>query len=263
MPRGRSPPNCIEHRLAGSSLMHSGEIPAPGELFRHAFRRLKTEQDHLFRIAVIPTLLYFLIFVFLRPLEQDLPALLLPLALILIPETLFDVAWLRWILGAGADDPPLPFRWTLRHTGYCGRRLAVRFFLMAAVVPVIVISALFPENLRPVFLSACLPLLFYLSLRFSLFVVARAIDGTCDFRRSWEATREGIWRFFWGAAFAAMPLLILLAVIGELVNAAGFATTLPLAMILLAAVANFALRALLLAVTAEVYDVKMMNRVIH
>ena len=134
--------------------MHSGEIPAPGELFRHAFRRLKTEQDHLFRIAVIPTLLYFLIFVFLRPLEQDLPALLLPLALILIPETLFDVAWLRWILGAGADDPPLPFRWTLRHTGYCGRRLAVRFFLMAAVVPVIVISALFPENLRPIFLSA-------------------------------------------------------------------------------------------------------------
>ena len=60
-----------------------------------------------------------------------------------------------------------------------------------------------------------------------------------------------------------MPLLILLAVIGELVNAAGFATTLPLAMILLAAVANFALRALLLAVTAEVYDVKMMSRVIH
>ena len=34
-------------------------------------------------------------------------------------------------------------------------------------------------------------------------------------------------------------------------------------MILLAAVANFALRALLLAVTAEVYDVKMMSRVIH
>ena len=243
--------------------MHSGEIPAPGELFRHAFRRLKTEQDHLFRIAVLPTLLYFLIFVFLRPLEQDLPELLLSLALILIPETLFDVAWLRWILGAGADDPPLPFRWTLRHTRYCGRRLAVRFILMAALVPVIVIASIFPENLRPVVLSACLPLLFYLSLRFSLFVVARAIDGTCDLRRSWDATREGIWRFFWGAAFTAIPLLVLLAVIGELLNAAGIATTLPLAMMLLAATANFALRALLLAVTAQVYDVKMTNRVIH
>ena len=241
--------------------MYGGEIPAPGELFRDAYRRLKAERDHLFRIAVIPTLFYFLIFVLLRPLEQDLPELLLALALILIPETLFDVAWLRWLLGAGADDPPLPFRWTVRHTGYFLRRIALHLILVAAAVPVVVASALFPENLRPIVLIACLPLFFYLSLRFSLFLVARAVDGTCDLRRSWEATRDGIWRFFWGVAFATMPLLILLAVIGELVNAVGFATMLPLAMMLLAAIAGFAFRALLLAVTAQVYDVKMMTRV--
>lgn len=243
--------------------MHNGEIPAPGELFRDAYRRLKAERDDLFRIAVIPTLLYFLIFVLLRPLEQNLPELLLTLALILIPETLFDVAWLRWLLGAGADDPPLPFRWTLRHTAYLGRRIALHLILIAAAVPVVVISSLLPENLRLIVLSVCFPLFFYLSLRFSLFLVARAVGGTCDLRRSWEATRDGIWRFFWGAAFTTMPLLILLAVIGELANAVGFATTLPLAMMLLAAFAAFAFRALLLAVTAQVYDVKMMSRVIH
>lgn len=241
--------------------MYSGEIPAPGELFRHAYRRLRAERDQLLRIAAIPIALYFLIIALLQPYEQDLPEVLLPLALIFVPETLFDVAWLRWILGAGADDPPLPLRWTMRHTRYFGRRIAVHLIQIAAAVPVILILSLFLGNLHPIVLIICVPLYFYLLLRFSLFLVARAVDGACDLKRSWAATRDGIWRFFWGATFTAMPLMILLAVIGELVDAIGFATRLPLAMMLLAAIAAFVLRALLLSVTAYVYSVKMMGRV--
>ncbi len=243
--------------------MDSSQIPAPGELFRHAYRRVRAERDHLFRIAVIPIALYFLVIALLQPYQQDLPGLLLSLALVLIPVTLFDVAWLRWLLGAGAADPPLPFRWTLRHTAYFGRLVALHLILIAAAVPLIVISSLFPGNLRPVFLIVCFPLFFYLSLRLSLFLVARTVDGACDLRRSWGATRDGAWRFFWGAAFTTMPLLILLAVIGELVDAIGFAARLPLVMMLFAAIAGFALRALLLDVTAQVYEVKMTRRVIH
>jgi hypothetical protein len=236
--------------------MDSSEIPAPGELFRHAYRRVRAERDHLFRIAVIPVALYFLALALLRPHQQDLPGTMLTLALVFIPMTLFDVAWLRWLLHAGAADPSLPFRWTRRHTGYLGR-------LIAAAMPVVFVAALFPENQRPIILIVSMPLFLYLSLRFSLFLVARTIDGVCDLRRSWVATRHGAWRFFWGAAFTTIPVLILLAVLGELVDVVGFAAMLPLVTMLLSSVASFALRALLLAVTAVVYDVKMMNRMIH
>jgi hypothetical protein len=243
--------------------MDSSEIPAPGELFRHAYRRVRAERDHLFRIAVIPVALYFLALALLRPHQQDLPGTMLTLALVFIPMTLFDVAWLRWLLHAGAADPSLPFRWTRRHTGYLGRLVALHLILIAAAMPVVFVAALFPENQRPIILIVSMPLFLYLSLRFSLFLVARTIDGVCDLRRSWVATRHGAWRFFWGAAFTTIPVLILLAVLGELVDVVGFAAMLPLVTMLLSSVASFALRALLLAVTAVVYDVKMMKRMIH
>jgi hypothetical protein len=91
--------------------------------------------------------------------------------------------------------------------------------------------------------------------------VASAVGGTCDLRRSWAATREGAWRFFWGAAFTIMPLLILMALIGELMAAAGFAVNLPLSMMMLGSATGFVLRALLLAVTARVYETMIMGRV--
>jgi hypothetical protein len=261
MPPGKSPQNCSERSLAGSSLMQLGEIPAPGALFHDAYRRLKAEHNHLFRIAIIPTLLYFLILAFMQPLEQDMPEMLLTLILLLVIATLFDVAWLRWLLLAGDADPPLTYRWTFRHTAYFIRLVALHFCLIAAAVPIVVISSLLSQNLGLVVQLLCLPIFYYLSLRLSLFLVASAVGGTCDLRRSWAATREGAWRFFWGAAFTIMPLLILMALIGELMAAAGFAVNLPLSMMMLGSATGFVLRALLLAVTARVYETMIMGRV--
>jgi hypothetical protein len=241
--------------------MYNREIPSPRELVRHAYQRVEAERDQLFRIAVLPIFIYFLIFVFVQPQEQNLPAVLLVVVLAFVPETLFDVAWLRRLLGADGGDPPLPYRWTARHTGFIGRLAALHLMLIAVAIPVVIVASVLPQSLGFAFQFICIPLFFYISLRISLFLVARALDHDCDLRRSWEATRDGIWRFFWGVAFTVLPLMILVIMILELMIAIGIAKALPLVMILVTTAAAFLLRALLLVVIARIYEVRMIGRV--
>lgn len=241
--------------------MHDSEIPSPRELVRHAYSRLEAERDQLFRIAVIPVLLQFIVLALLHLRERGLSTLLLAAALTLVAFTLFDVAWLRRLLGADAHDPPLTYRWTARHTGFVGRLLLIYLILMVVALPVALIAAMLPENLGLMLQAISAPLFFYVSLRLSPFMVARTVDGPCNLRQSWEGTRDGIWRFFWGAAFAVLPLTILVIMVREMMIAAGIAARLPLVMTLITTAAAFVIRALLLIVIARVYEVRMMQPV--
>jgi hypothetical protein len=132
--------------------------------------------------------------------------------------------------------------------------------LLGAALPIIIAAALFPSGLALVLQFVCVPVFFYLALRFSPFLVARALDEICDLRQSWETTREGVWRFFWGAAFVVLPLMILVVIIGELVFAVGFGQSFPLVMIFVMTAAAYVVRSLLLIVIARVYELRMNRR---
>lgn len=237
--------------------MPDRKIPSPGEFVRHAYRKIEAEREALFRIAAIPVALEFLISVLLRPQHLTDPLNFVVAATLLIPATLFDVAWLRRLLGADGADPLLPYRWTRRQTGYV---------LRLAMLSLLVLSPtwLFAMIVEPSSIGALLIMLligsivyFFLFLRLSMFLVAQAVDQRCDLRLSWLATQEGAGRLFWGAAFVSLPVLIVAMVFLGVVVASGLARIFPLLTTLTLAVVQMIGRALFLAVIARVYEIRM------
>lgn len=237
--------------------MLDSEIPSPGELVRHAYRTLEAEREALFRIAVIPVFLQFMIVLLLGRHEKIDLMLLLALVLNLVPVTLFDVAWLRRLLRADAGDPPLPFRWTQRHTGF-----AVRLALLYLVVFIVfmlpsLLMRQIPASLITLLLFASVVIVFLVILRFSLFFVARAFDHPCELMQSWAATQAGAGRFFWGAVFTFLPAFLVLGIVAGIADGIGIAAALPLVTALVLIVITFIAHALLLAVIARVYEIRM------
>jgi hypothetical protein len=237
--------------------MPDREIPSPGELVRHAYRKVEAEREALFRIAAIPVALEFLISVLLRPQHLTDPLNLLAGIAILIPATLFDVAWLRRLLGADGTDPLLPYRWTRRQTGYL-LRLAMLILLLLS--PTWLLAMMVgPSSIGTLMLIllAGAIVYFFLFLRLSMFLIAQAVDQRCDLRQSWLATQQGAGRLFWGAAFVSLPVLIVAMVFVGVVDASGLARIFPLLTTLTLAVIQMIGRALFLAVIARVYEIRM------
>jgi len=239
--------------------MLDSEIPSPGDLVRYAYRKLEAEREALFRIAVIPVFLEFLILLVLFKADMGDLSMTLIAVLTLIPLTLFDVAWLRHLLGAGAGDPRLPYRWTPRHTGFAGRLLLLNILVSVAALPLAILASLLPVDLGRLLMLAGFVAAGYFLLRLSFFVVARAFDRSCDFLQSWTATKAGAGRLFWGVVFAILPILLVLAVVAEIAHATGIGAALPHVIMLLAAAANFVLRALPMAIVARVFELRMMG----
>lgn len=239
--------------------MLDSEIPSAGDLVRYAYRKLEAEQEALFRIAVIPVFLEFLILVVLFQADMGDLTMTLIAVLTIIPFTLFDVAWLRHLLGAGAGDPKLPYRWTPRHTGFAGRLLLLNILLSVAALPLAILASLLPLELGRLLMLAGFVAGCYFLLRLSFFVVARAFDRSCDFLQSWTATKAGAGRFFWGVVFAILPIMVVLAIVAEIAHATGIGAALPHIIMLVTAAATFVLRSLLLAIIARVFEIRMMG----
>jgi hypothetical protein len=239
--------------------MFDDEIPSPGALLRDAYRTIERQSADLFRIAVIPVFLEFLILILISQVNAGDFALTLTAVLMIVPFTLFDVAWLRHLLGAGTDDPPLAYRWTQRHTGFAGRLLLVNILISAGALPLAILASAFPSGLGRLLMLAGIIAGFYFLLRLSFFIVARAFDRSCEFMQSWAATKAGAGRFFWGAVFTILPATVVLAIVAEIANATGIGAALPRVMILLVATATFIWRALLFAVIARVFEIRMMG----
>src|SRR5262245_50905550 len=239
--------------------MLDSEIPSPGDLVRYAYRTIEVERETLFRIGVIPVFLQFLITVLIGPREHFDFELLLALILNLVPATLFDVAWLRRLLGADAGDPLLPYRWTQRHTGFAGRLALLLAIVTAGFFVALLLMSWLPDSLLTLLLFAGSIFAFFIVLRLSPFFVARAFDSHCDFARAWAATRNGAGRFFWGAIFAFLPGFIVLGILAGMAESTGIGQMLPLVTVLVAVVINLLAHALLLAVIARVFEIRMMG----
>jgi len=237
--------------------MSDREIPSPGELARHAYRKIEAEREALFRIGAIPVALQFLIAVLIGPLSQSDPMLLVVAALNMIPVTLFDVAWLRHLLRAAGGDPPLPYRWTRRHTGFAARLAALYILMIIAAIPASFVAAIFPLTVIALLAFLLGVVFFYAFLRFSLFFTARAFDQEISLQQSWAATRDGAGRFFWGAAFSFLPGFIVLMIVFSIAKGTGFAAAFPLVTTLAASAVYYLCNALLLAVIARVYEIRV------
>jgi hypothetical protein len=244
---------------AGYRPMLDDEIPSPRDLVRYAYRKLEAEREALFRIGVIPVFLQFMITVLFGPREHLDLAFVLALALNLIPTTLFDVAWLRRLLGADANDPLLPYRWTQRHTGFVGRLAILLGIVVGAFGAAVFVFAWLPDHLRTILLIVGSVSAFFVILRLSPFFVARAFDGHCDLAQAWAATRSGAGRFFWGAAFSFLPGFIVLGIVAGIAESTGIGSALPLVTSLLAVVISLIAHALLLAVIARVFEIRLMG----
>jgi hypothetical protein len=237
--------------------MSDREIPKPGELVRDAYRKVEAERQALFRIGAIPAALQFLIIVLLRPQDPGESATLIASLLNLIPATLFDVAWLRRLLGADSGDPLLPYRWGRRQTGYLVRFGLLILLLVFPIMFVAIAAGRISENAAAVLMIAGAIACFYVFLRLSLMLVARALDRPCDVRISWSATQEGAFRLFWSAAFVTLPVLLVGMTLIAIADTSGFALRFPLVTTLALVVIGLLLRSLFLAVVAQVYAIRI------
>jgi hypothetical protein len=218
---------------------------------------IEAEREALFRIGAIPAAMQFLIITLLQPRDPADPWTIIANIANLIPVTLFDVAWLRRLLAADAGDAPLPIRWTRRQTGYALRLALFMLMLLSPAWLILMMAQHMSINGLVFLLLAGAVACFYVFLRLSMVLIARATDQSCDFRRSWLATRDGAGRIFWGVAFIALPLLILFTIFSAIADATGFAAGFPLLTTLVIVIVALTGRALFLAVLAQVYAIRM------
>ncbi len=237
--------------------MSDREIPSPGALVRDAYRKVEAEREALFRIAAIPAALQFLIITLLHPQEPGEPSMFIASILNLIPATMFDVAWLRRLLGADEGDPLLPYRWGRRQMGYLIRFALLILLLVFPVMFITIMAGQILGNAAAIVMIAGAIGCFYAFLRLSMILVAQALDHPSDPRISWSATRAGAFRMFWGAAFVSLPVLLIGLTLIAIADTSGLALRFPLVMTLVLVVLGLVLRSLFLAVVAQVYTICM------
>ena len=244
-------------RAAIEIQMSDREIPSPGALVRDAYRKVEAEREALFRIAAIPAALQFLIITLLRPQDPAEPSMFIASILNLIPATMFDVAWLRRLLGADAGDPLLPYRWGRRQMGYLIRFALLILLLVFPVMFFAIMVGQLLGNAVVIIMVAGAIGGFYVFLRLSMILVSQALDRPCDPRTSWSATQGGAFRVFWGAAFVSLPVLLIGMTLIAIADTSGLALRFPLLTTLALVVLGLVLRALFLAVVAQVYAISM------
>ena len=244
-------------RAAIEIQMSDREIPSPGALVRDAYRKVEAEREALFRIAAIPAALQFLIITLLHPEDPAEPSMFIASILNLIPATMFDVAWLRRLLGADEGDPLLPYRWGRRQTGYLIRFALLILLLVFPVMFIAIMAGQILGNAVAIIMVAGAIGGFYVFLRLSMILVAQALGRPCDPRMSWSVTQAGAFRMFWGAAFVSLPVLLIGMTLIAIADTSGFALRFPLLTTLALVVLGLVLRALFLAVVAQVYAICM------
>ncbi|MFM9844775.1 MAG: hypothetical protein ACKVOI_17580 [Dongiaceae bacterium] len=237
--------------------MSDREIPSPGALVRDAYRKVEAERAALFRIAAIPAAMQFLIITLLHPQDPAEPSTFIASILNLIPATMFDVAWLRRLLGADAGDPLLPYRWGRRQTGYLVRFALLILLLAFPFMSIAIMLGQILGNAVAILMVAGAIGSLYVFLRLSMILVGQALDRSCDPRTSWSATQAGAFRLFWGAAFASLPVLLIGMTLIAIADTSGLALRFPLLTTLAVVVLGLVLRALFLAVVARVYGICM------
>lgn len=189
-----------------------------GDTVKAAYRGVFGRFAELVRVALVPIAVSFLL-LRLQAAVRDSPALaILAELLLLLPYTLFAVAWHRVVL-LGPAQPPAPVVpvWHKRHWRFLGYMLIVTaisygFSLLYAPLAAPLMTEGSAIGAGELLLLMCILLLAtYVTLRLSFVFPAVAVDESYRFADSWRHTRDQGLRLM-----AAMFLALIPAVLGLL-----------------------------------------------
>lgn len=230
----------------------------PRDLVREAFGALWQGRNELLRVAAVPvgiTLILDAVLLFgrargeLEQAGQPEPWFFVLLLLSIPPSILLAVNWLRVLVLGPASVSGLGLRWGRREMRFLARLLLIGLAGLAATIvltlPIGVffallgqMSAAFQQLANWMPLASALLALFvyaYITMGFSLALVAAAIDGPGGMAGSWRATRGQRGRLVLAVLATVGPFYLLMFLLPLLFGILGVTRVAPLSSLLVQA----------------------------
>jgi hypothetical protein len=216
-------------------------VPSPGAggagrpgwvaaLVQAAYRLPWSYRDELLRLGIVPALLSFAIeLVGTLAGNEALPVVVLA---DMVPMTMFQVAVYRLLLlGPAAVPPGLRPAWGRREFRFLGLNLVIGLILLAIVLVLLLLvgDASFGNGAVVMLALGVALLASYGYSRVTLAFPAVAVDHPLRLAEAWRCTAPVGGRLWLALILTAVPVVVVMVIISELLRATGLAEAAPLA----------------------------------